>query len=103
MYFVQNNQSNTNTYFEKRLLDFKEVKETEKSIEKYLKPLLEKFKDDYNNFFMLSKKYAIKPSFMKNFEEFEKINLSKNKQLNYFDIVKFLLDKCPKPKFNETN
>ena len=103
MYFIQNNQSNTNTYFEKRLLDFKEVKETEKSIEKYLKPLLEKFKDDYNNFFMLSKKYAIKPSFMKNFEEFEKINLSKNKQLNYFDIVKFLLDKCPKPKFNETN
>ena len=32
MYFVQNNQSNTNTYFEKRLLDFKEVKETEKSM-----------------------------------------------------------------------
>ena len=103
MYFVQNNQSNTNTYFEKRLLDFKEVKETEKSIEKYLKPLLEKFKNDYNNLFILSKKYVIKPSFMKNFEEFEKINLSKNKQLNYFDIVKFLLDNYSKPKFNETN
>ena len=32
----------------------------------------------------------------------KKIN-SKNKQLNYFDIVKFLLDNCDKPKFNETN
>ena len=40
---------------------------------------------------------------MKNFEEFEKKINSKNKQLNYFDIVKFLLDNCDKPKFNETN
>ena len=103
MYFVTDNLTKTNTYFEKRLSDFKEVKKTEKSIDKYLKILLERFKDDYNNFSTLSKKYVIKPFFMKNFEEFEKKINSKNKQLNYFDIVKFLLDNCDKPKFNETN
>jgi len=81
--FIQNQVlgDNKDSYFEKRLSDFEEVKKTKKSIQKYLNNLFKKLKDDYVELFpVITKKKMVKPFFIKKFEEFEQNYLSKKKK-----------------------
>ena len=105
--FIQNQVlgDNKDSYFEKRLSDFEEVKKTKKSIQKYLNNLFKKLKDDYvAEFPVITKKKMVKPFFIKKFEEFEQNYLStKKKEIRFGDIVDFLLKTYNTPIFTETN
>ena len=93
--FIQNQVlgDNKDSYFEKRLSDFEEVKKTKKSIQKYLNNLFKILKDDYVvEFLVKTKKKMVKPFFIKKFEKFEQNYLSKNeKEIRFGDVVEFLM------------